>query len=249
MNQTIGEQRADLIVNAEQANVTLVTNPFMSQILNTYRPHIQRFIEGFPLTVREILTETMNTTFTYMESFNEERFNHFLGQYNLGEVESHRKHEGLEPLLKLLVLLRAYYPDLTLISGSNLANIRLDNNSWRMLLYSMHRESMPSIVLGYVKRLFEGPGINRDLFPLIMDNYHNNPTKNLCVHCSGKTFSFSQILRNFGRGEYLGSFHGVESNSYSEMDKIIVHCSTCIHNKCEEAIDPEDLIKVIREVV
>lgn len=220
---------------------------FISILKKTMEEIDEDFVRTFIPALREPVNNSFNMVCQKLLGLNIQDLKRFLHKYRIPSDYKYKDDEGLKEALQLLTLLNMCNPSWRILDSGS-ANIKLSNNEFRQLLYSVKKETMPEILLGFAER-FMGSESRIFKHPLILENFRHHPKKNLCRTCGKEKISYGQILIDYGRGRDQSPFLEVEPNDYSKLDEVIVNCSNCIRAEIEDATTEDELLERIKGVM
>lgn len=213
-----------------------------------------QFIGRFPPDVQDQLYYSMNQVLEKLNGMDVTRLERFMELYQYSTQHYQSEHSGLQELWELLTLINIVYPNWNFIDPDDflqLPNLRVEENRWVRVLYSLHKETMPEIVIGFLSKLYSGAFRQLfahtgqgNIFPyrFILENVNNESLipqneENICEHCKGRKADFSKILAQFGRAENLSVFQGLEPNYLAK--NVSISCAACIRQARNEKSFPE----------
>ncbi|MBW7454875.1 ABC-three component system protein [Paenibacillus sepulcri] len=222
-----------------------------------------QFIERFSRDAQDQLLHSMDQVLQKLKGMNEAGLEKFMTHYRYSTQNRKTEGSGLQELWELLTLINVVYPNWNFIAPDDLfqlPNLRIDDHYWVRLLYSVHKETMPEIIIGFLSKLYNGafrqflmhPG-QSDIFPhrFILENVNAESMipqneENICEHCKGRKANFSKILVQFGRTENLSVFQGLEPNYLAK--EVSISCASCIRQARNETSFTE-ICERLRKVI
>jgi hypothetical protein len=223
------------------------------QYLNSYKEHMNAFIQRFPSEIHHTLLEASSDVLGRLSLYRDEEIHCLLDSYQFYRKELGSISPGVNgwfDLWKILTLIQIARPDWDIKNVPYYSNFGI-NKSYYYILYSLNQDTMSEIVMELAERFFESPmAFFADrMFSrlLILENtLLLSEDENLCFNCSKefKEVHFDRIVTNYGKTEVYDRW-GISKQQIGEVRIVCFKCLQSIVLKSNTFTLAEQLQEVI----